>query len=109
MTTTKIKPKQKVRIKLKAFDHRLLDQSATKIVNTAQRSGAKVFGPIPLPTDIKRWTVLRSPHIDKKSGEHYELRVHKRMIDIIDPPASAVDGLMTLDLPAGVDIEIKVQ
>jgi small subunit ribosomal protein S10 len=108
-TKTKVKANQKVRIKLKAFDHRLLDQSSLKIVGTAQRSGAKVYGPIPLPTDIKRWTVLRSPHIDKKSGEHFELRVHKRLIDIIDPPATTVDALMKLDLPAGVDIEIKVQ
>lgn len=111
MTTakTKVKANQKVRIKLKGFDHRLLDQSSLKIVGTAQRSGAKVYGPIPLPTDLKRWTVLRSPHIDKKSGEHYELRIHKRLIDIIDPPATTVDALMKLDLPAGVDIEIKVQ
>ncbi|GBR75802.1 30S ribosomal protein S10 [Candidatus Termititenax persephonae] len=108
-TKTKIKANQKVRIKLKAFDHRLLDQSSGKIVNTAQRSGAKVFGPIPLPTDIKRWTVLKSPHVNKNSGEHFDLRIHKRLIDIIDPPATTVDALMKLDLPAGVDIEIKVQ
>ena len=108
-TKTKIKANQKVRIKLKAFDHRLLDQSSGKIVSTAQRSGAKVFGPIPLPTDIKRWTVLKSPHANKNSGEHFDLRVHKRLIDIIDPPATTVDALMKLDLPAGVDIEIKVQ
>jgi small subunit ribosomal protein S10 len=108
-TKVKVKPNQKVRIKLKGFDHRLLDQSSQKIVGTAQRSGAKVYGPVPLPTDIKRWTVLRSPHIDKKSGEHFELRIHKRLIDIIDPPSTTVDALMKLDLPAGVDIEIKVQ
>ena len=77
----KTKVKQKVRIHLKAFDHRLLDQSAAKIVSTAQRSGAKVLGPIPLPTDIKRWCVLRSPHIDKRSGEHFDMRIHKRLID----------------------------
>ena len=104
---TKIKANQRVRIKLKAFDHRLLDQSAGKIVNTAQRSGAKVFGPIPLPTDIKRWTVLKSPHVNKNSGEHFDLRIHKRLIDIIDPPATTIDALTKLDMPAGVDIEIK--
>jgi len=108
MSATKQKISQKVRIRLKAFDHRLLDQSALKIVNTAQRSGAKVLGPIPLPTDKKKWTVLKSPHVNKRSGEHFELRVHKRMIDIVDPPATTVDALMQLDLPAGVDIEIKV-
>jgi small subunit ribosomal protein S10 len=106
---TKIKANQKVRIKLKAYDHRLLDQSSSKIVGTAQRSGAKVFGPVPLPTEIKCWTVLKSPHVNKKSGEHFDLRIHKRLIDIIDPPATTVDALMKLDLPAGVDIEIKVQ
>ncbi len=106
---TKIKVNQKVRIRLKAFDHRVLDQSSGTIVDTAQRSGAKVLGPIPLPTDIRRWCVLRSPHINKRSGEHFELRTHKRLIDILDPPATAVDALMQLDLPAGVDIEIKLQ
>ena len=108
MTTTKKKVSQKVRIRLKAFDHRLLDQSALKIVNTAQRSGAKVLGPIPLPTDKQIWTVLKSPHVNKSSGEHFEIRIHKRLIDIVDPPATTVDALMQLDLPAGVDIEIKV-
>jgi small subunit ribosomal protein S10 len=105
---TKIKANQRVRIKLKAFDHRLLDQSSGKIVSTAQRSGAKVFGPIPLPTDIKKWTVLKSPHVNKNSGEHFDLRIHKRLIDIIDPPSTTTDALTKLDLPAGVDIEIKV-
>jgi len=100
--------KQRVRIRLKSFDHRVLDQSVQKIVGTAQRSGAKVLGPIPLPTDKKRWTVLKSPHVNKKSGEHFEVRIHKRLIDIIEPPATTVDALMQLDLPAGVDIEIKV-
>jgi len=100
--------KQRVRIRLKSFDHRVLDQSVQKIVGTAQRSGAKVLGPIPLPTDLKRWTVLKSPHVNKRSGEHFEVRVHKRLIDIIEPPATTVDALMQLDLPAGVDIEIKV-
>ena len=108
-TKTKIKANQKVRIKLRAFDHRLLDQSSLKIVGTAQRSGAKVYGPVPLPTEKKNWTVLKSPHVNKKSGEHFDLRIHKRLIDIIDPPATTVDALMKLDLPAGVDIEIKVQ
>jgi small subunit ribosomal protein S10 len=106
---TKIKANQKVRIKLKAFDHRLLDQSSGKIVNTAQRSGAKVFGPIPLPTDSKKWTVLKSPHVNKNSGEHFDLRIHKRLIDIIDPPPTTIDALTKLDLPAGVEIDIKVQ
>ena len=105
----KVKANQLVRIKLKAFDHRLLDQSALKIVGTAQRSGARVFGPVPLPTDKKVWTVLKSPHVNKNSGEHFGLRIHKRLIDIVDPPASTVDALMKLDLPAGVDIEVKVQ
>jgi small subunit ribosomal protein S10 len=106
---SKQKANQRVRIRLKAFDNRVIDQSAEKIVGTAQRSGAKVLGPIPLPTEVKRWCVLRSPHIDKRSGEHYEVRTHKRLIDILDPPATAVDALMQLDLPAGVDIEIKLQ
>ena len=106
---TKIKANQKLRIKLKGFDHRLLDQSALKIVGTAQRSGAKVYGPVPLPTDKKIFTVLKSPHVNKKSGEHFDLRIHKRLIDIIDPPSPTVDALMKLDLPAGVDIELKVQ
>ena len=100
--------KQRVRIRLKSFDHRVLDQSVQKIVGTAQRSGAKVLGPIPLPTSIKRWTVLKSPHVNKRSGEHFEIRIHKRLIDIVEPPAATVDALMQLDLPAGVDIEIKV-
>lgn len=105
--TTK-KVSQKIRIKLKAYDHRLIDQSAEKIVHTAQRSGAKVLGPIPLPTDKKVWCVLKSPHVDKRAGEHFEIRTHKRLIDIIDPPSTTVDALMQLDLPAGVDIEIKL-
>jgi small subunit ribosomal protein S10 len=104
---TKTTSNHTVRIKLRSFDHALLDQSSGKIVHTAQRSGAKVLGPIPLPTDIKRWTVLKSPHVNKNSGEHFDLRVHKRLIDIIDPPATTIDALTKLDLPAGVDIEIK--
>lgn len=99
---------QKIRIRLKAFDHRVIDQSAEKIVVTAQRSGAKVLGPIPLPTQKKIWCVLKSPHVNKRGGAHYEIRIHKRLIDIVDPPASAVDALMQLDLPAGVNIEIKL-
>ncbi len=102
------KKQQKIRIRLKAFDHRLIDVSAGKIVHTAQRSGARVLGPVPLPTMKKVWCVLKSPHVDKRGGEHYELRIHKRLIDIVDPPASTVDALMQLDLPAGVDIEIKL-
>ena len=104
-----VKPRKesKLRIRLKSFDHHIIDQSAVKIVETAQRSGAKVLGPIPLPTSKKVWCVLKSPNIDKRGGEHYEIRIHNRFIDIIDPPASTVDALMQLDLPAGVDIEIK--
>jgi len=99
---------QKIRIKLKAFDYRILDFSAEKIVDTAQRSGAKVIGPIPLPVQKKVWCILKSPHIDKRGGEHYEIRIYKRLIDIVDPPATTVDALMQLDLPAGVNVEIKL-
>lgn len=99
---------QKIRIRLKAFDHRLLDQSAEKIVETARRSGAVVSGPIPLPTERSVFTVLRSPHIDKDSREQFEMRTHKRLVDILEPTAKTVDDLMRLDLPAGVDIEIKL-
>lgn len=100
--------RQKIRIKLKSYDHRILDQSAEKIVTTAKRAGALVSGPVPLPTDIEKFCVLRSPHVDKKSREHFEMRTHKRLIDILDPPPQTVDALMQLDLPAGVDIEIKM-
>jgi small subunit ribosomal protein S10 len=103
-----VKKEQKIRIKLKAFDHKLLDQSAEKIVDTAKKSGAKVLGPIPLPTKKKIWCVLKSPHVNKRGGEHYEIRIHKRMIDILDPPTSTVDALMQLDLAAGVNVEIKL-
>lgn len=103
-----MKKDQKIRIRLRAFDHALLDQSAEKIVDTAQGSGAKVLGPIPLPTQKKIWCVLKSPHVNKRGGEHYEIRIHKRLIDIVDPPASTVDALMQLDLPAGVNVEIKL-
>ena len=100
---------QNIRIRLKAFEHRVLDQSTSEIVNTAKRTGARIRGPIPLPTRIERFTVLRSPHIDKKSREQFEIRTHKRLLDIIDPTPQTVDALMKLDLPAGVDVEIKLQ
>ena len=99
---------QNIRIRLKAFDHRILDQSTSEIVNTAKRTGANVRGPIPLPTDMRRFTVLRSPHIDKKSREQFEMCTHKRLLDIIDPTPQTVDALMKLDLAAGVDVEIKL-
>ena len=97
----------KIRIRLKAYDHRLLDQSAHEIVDTAKRTGAKVAGPIPLPTKINKYCVLRSPHVDKKSREQFEIRTHKRLLDIIDPTQQTLDALMKLDLSAGVDVEIK--
>ena len=99
---------QNIRIRLKAFDHRVLDQSTGEIVQTAKRTGAEVRGPIPLPTRIEKYTVLRGPHIDKKSREQFEIRTHKRMLDIVDPTPQTVDALMKLDLAAGVDVEIKV-
>jgi small subunit ribosomal protein S10 len=99
---------QNIRIRLKAFDHRVLDQSAREIVSTAKRTGARVRGPIPLPTRMEKITVLRSPHIDKKTREQIEIRTHKRMLDIVDPTPQTVDALMKLDLAAGVDVEIKV-
>ncbi len=99
---------EKIRIRLKAFDHAVIDQTAADIVRTAQKTGATVRGPIPLPTRRQRWTVLRSPHIDKKSREQFELRTHKRVIDILDSRPQTVDALTKLDLPAGVDVEIKV-
>ena len=99
---------QNIRIRLKAFDHRVLDQSTSEIVNTARRTGAQIRGPIPLPTRIERFTVLRSPHIDKKSREQFEIRTHKRLLDILDPTPQTVDALMKLDLAAGVDVEIKL-
>ena len=98
---------EKIRIRLKAYDHRILDQSTREIVDTAKRTGADVAGPIPLPTVINRWTVLRSPHVDKKSREQFEMRTHKRLIDILEPTPDTVDALMKLDLPPGVDVEIK--
>lgn len=99
---------QNIRIRLKAFDHRLLDQSTREIVNTAKRTGAEVKGPIPLPTRIEKFTVNRSPHINKKSREQFEIRTHKRVLDIVDPTPQTVDALMKLDLAAGVDVEIKL-
>lgn len=99
---------QKIRIKLKAYDHRLLDQSVKEIVDTAQRTGARIAGPIPLPTRINKFTVLRSPHVDKKSREQFEIRTHKRLIDIHDPTPDTVDALMKLELASGVDVEIKL-
>lgn len=99
---------QKIRIRLKAFDHKVLDQSAERIVDTAKRTGASVSGPIPLPTEKNIYTVLRSVHIDKDSREQFEMRTHKRVIDILEPTSKTVDALMRLDLPAGVDIEIKL-
>ncbi len=98
---------EKIRISLKAYDHRVLDQSTTEIVATAKRTGARVAGPIPMPTKINKYTVNRSPHVDKKSREQFEIRTHKRMLDILDPTSQTVDALMKLDLPAGVEVEIK--
>jgi small subunit ribosomal protein S10 len=99
---------QKIRIKLRAYDHRLLDHSVKEIVDTAQRTGARVAGPIPLPTKISKFIVLRSPHVDKKSREQFEIRTHKRVIDIYDPTPDTVDSLMKLELASGVDVEIKL-
>ena len=99
---------QNIRIRLKAFDHRILDQSTSEIVNTARRTGAKIRGPIPLPTSLNRFTVLRGPHVDKKSREQFEMRTHKRVLDIVEPTPQTVDALMKLDLAAGVDVEIKL-
>ena len=97
----------KIRIRLKAYDHKLLDQSASDIVDTANKTGAKVVGPIPLPTRINKFCVLRSPHVDKKSREQFEMRTHKRLVDILEPTPQTVDALMKLDLPAAIDVEIK--
>lgn len=100
--------KERIRIRLKAYDHKILDQSAAKIVDTAKRTGAMVSGPIPLPTEKNIFTILRSPHVNKDSREQFELRTHKRLIDILEASSKTVDLLMRLDLPAGVDIEIKL-
>ncbi len=99
--------KERIRIRLNAYDYRLLDQSTAEIVDTAKRTGAAVSGPIPLPTQVQRFTVLRSPHVDKKSREQFEIRTHKRLLDILEPTQQTVDALMKLELPAGVDVEIK--
>jgi small subunit ribosomal protein S10 len=98
----------KIRIRLRSYDHKLLDQSIGEIVDTARRTGARVAGPIPLPTDINKFCVLRSPHVDKKSREQFEIRTHKRLLDILEPTQQTVDALMKLDLAAGVDVEIKL-
>ncbi len=98
---------QRIRIKLKSFDYRLLDESVKEIVETAKRTGARIRGPIPLPTRIERFTVLRSPHVDKKSREQFEIRTHRRLVEIVEPTSQTVDALMRLDLSAGVDVEIK--
>lgn len=100
--------RQKIRIRLKAYDHRLLDQSALRIVESAERSGARVIGPVPLPTRIEKFTVMRSTFVDKDSREQLEIRTHKRLIDVVDPDSKTIDSLMKLNLPAGVDIEIKL-
>lgn len=97
-----------VRIVLRAYEHKLLDQSAVQIVETAERTGAVVVGPVPLPTKIKRWCVIRSPHVDKDSREHFELRTHKRLVDIVNPNSKTIDALTRLQMPAGVDISIKL-
>jgi small subunit ribosomal protein S10 len=99
--------RERIRIRLKAFDHRILDQSTTEIVDTARRTGAQIAGPIPLPTVINKFTTLTSPHVDKKAREQFEIRTHKRLVDILEPTPQTVDALMKLDLPAGVDVEIK--
>ncbi len=99
---------QKIRIRLKAYDYRVLDQSVAEIVDTVKRTGAKISGPIPLPTKINKFTVLRSPHVDKKSREQFEIRTHKRLIDILDPTQETIDALMRLNLSSGVNVEIKL-
>ena len=102
-------PKQKIRIRLKAYDHKILDQSAEQIVETAERTGAVVAGPVPLPTEIRKFCVIRSPHIDKDSREQFEIRTHKRLIDILEPTSKTVDALTRLQLPAGVDANIQIR
>lgn len=106
--TTEYEKGQKIRIRLKAYDHKLLDQSASEIVGTVQRTGAHLAGPIPLPTKIEKYCVLRSPHVDKRSQEQFEIRTHKRLIDILEPTQQTIDSLMKLELSAGVDVEIKM-
>jgi small subunit ribosomal protein S10 len=108
MESVSVEQNQKIRIRLKGYDYRVLDQSVREIVETVRRTGAKIAGPIPLPTRINRFTVLRSPHVDKKSREQFEIRTHKRLLDILDPTPETVDALMKLNLSAGVDVEIKL-
>ncbi len=105
---TQAEATQNIRIRLKSYDHRVLDKSTLEIVDTARRTGAKVHGPIPLPTKIERFCVLRSPHIDKKSREHFEMRTHKRVLEIVEPTPQTIDALMKLDLASGVDVQIKL-
>ena len=109
MATKKAKNTQNIRIRLKTFDHKLIDVSSREIVETAKRTGARVIGPIPLPTKKERYTILVSPHVDKDARDQYEIRTHKRLMDILEPTDKTVDALMKLDLPAGVDVEIKLQ
>lgn len=106
-SSTILEPKQKIRIRLKAYDYRIIDRSAAKIIETAERSGAVVVGPIPLPTEKTKVTVLRSPFVHKNSRDQFEMRIHKRLIDVLDPTNKTIDSLMSLELPAGVDIDIK--
>lgn len=106
--STQYEKGQRIRIRLKAYDHKLLDQSASEIVGTVQRTGAHLAGPIPLPTKIEKYCVLRSPHVDKRSQEQFEIRTHKRLIDILEPTQQTIDALMKLELSAGVDVEIKM-
>jgi len=108
MVKAKEDTKQRIRIRLKAYDYRIIDKSAAQIIQTAERSGAVIIGPVPLPTDRKVITVIRSPHVHKDSREQFEMRVHKRLIDVVDPTPKTIDSLMSLDLPAGVDVEIKM-
>jgi small subunit ribosomal protein S10 len=108
MATPTVPAAQNIRIRLKSYDHRVLDKSTLEIVDTAKRTGAKVRGPIPLPTNIERFCVLRSPHIDKKSREHFEIRTHKRVLEILEPTPQTIDALMKLDLASGVDVQIKL-
>lgn len=107
MAEQKVASEQKVRIRLRAYDHRMLDDSLAKIVDTVRRSGASISGPVLLPVQIKKYTVLRSPHTDKKARDQFEVRVHKRLVDIVDPSPKTIEELMKLDLPAGVEVEIK--
>ena len=99
--------REKIRIKLRAYDHRILDQSAADIANAVRETGARVFGPIPLPTETEKWTVLKSPHVDKKSREQFQIKTHKRLLDIAEPTPKTIDALKKLDLPTGVDVEIR--